>query len=373
MNATASLPSPGHLPPRVLRILFCFLALFFWSVSALAQCGTCTYTESALTSSTPLSNIPAGASLCITQNTCVGAASAYPSTCANTGPGSLVINGTLRICDGVTLDFAGTITGTGTIQILSGGRLSLYGTYSCGITMIAVDPDLLSGTSTSTTIGSCNSSACEPRFADGYAPFGVVAAGLGYTVSNGACAITGTTENYVLPLELLQWTASWQDSAVLLNWSTPGDDQRYQYAIDYSKDGILWQTLPNPIPGAGGSGINNYSYLAPGPFAAHNFFRVQMRNTDGLVMYSPIKELEAATPGSEGFSIGPNPVHSILTIRAAVQSYTLQVLDVTGTPLLQLSSNSAGQYNLQGLPPGAYFLVIRTGDGSRWVRKLTKL
>jgi hypothetical protein len=66
-------------------------------------------------------------------------------------------------------------------------------------------------------------------------------------------------------------------------------------------------------------------------------------------------------------------VHSILTIRAAVQPYTLQVLDVTGTPLLRLSSNSAGQYNLQGLSPGAYFLVIYTSDGSRWVRKLTKL
>jgi hypothetical protein len=373
MNATASRSSPGLPALPLLCYLFFFVPVLFLSVSAEAQCGTCTYTESALTGPTPLDNIPAGATLCITQNTCVGAASAYPATCANPGAGSLVINGTLRICDGVTLDFAGTIAGNGAIQIMSGGRLSLYGTYSCGITMTAVDPGLLSGTSTSTSIGGCNSSACEPHFADGYAPFGVVATGLGYTVSNGTCAITGVTEDVVLPLELLQWTAAWQDSAVLLNWSTPGDDQSYQYAIDYSKDGVSWQTLPKPVPGAGGSGIHDYAYLAPGPFAEHNFFRLQMQRAADMVSYSPIKELEAAPPGTDGFSIGPNPVHSLLTIRTAVRPFTLQVLDITGALLLQLSSNSSGQYNLEGLPPGAYFLVIRTGDGSRWVRKLTKL
>ena len=337
-----------------------------------AQCGTCTYTETALEGTSPINTIPAGATLCITTNTCVGSASAYPAACANTGPGSLVVNGTLRICDGVTLDYAGTLTGTGNIEIMSGGRLSLYGTFDCRVHITAVDPSLLSGSSTSTIIGSCNSSACEPHFSDGYAPFGVVATGLGYTVDNGACAITGTTENYVLPLQLTNWTAAWQDSSILLSWSASNDDQHYQYGIDYSKDGQAWLTLPKTTPGSDAAGVHDYSYLAPGPFSVHNFFRLHWLDPTGRLTYSSVKELDAAE--TDALVIGPNPVQSTLTVRKGLTApYSLQVVDVTGTPRLQLPGNTNGSYSLGDLPPGTYFLLIRWADGTRTVKKLTKL
>jgi hypothetical protein len=339
-----------------------------------AQCGTCTYTETSLGGSSPIATIPAGTSLCITTNTCVGSASAYPGTCANAGPGSLTINGTLRICDGVTLAYAGTITGTGNIEILSGGRFSLYGTFDCRVHITAVDPSLLSGTSTSSLIGSCNSSACEPHFSDGYAPFGVVATGLGYTVANGSCTITGTEEYYVLPLQLTSWTTFWQDSSILLSWSTSNNDGQYQYGIDYSKDGENWLTLTKTIPGAGASGVHDYSYLASGPFAAHNFFRLHWQDAAGRDTYSPVKELDAGQPGQDAFFAGPNPVRSTLMVRVSTGSaYTLQVLDVTGTTRLLLPANTSGSYNVNSLSPGTYLLVVLFHDGTRWTKKLTKL
>lgn len=353
------------------RYLYPVLLCGLRTLSADAQCGTCTYTETVLEGSSPINNIPAGTTVCITTNTCIGYGSA--AGCANAGPGTLTINGTLRICDGVTVTFAGTMNGSGNIQIMNGGRFSLYGTYDCNIHLTAVDPSLLSGTSTSTTIGGCNTSACEPHFSDGYAPFGIIAYNPGYTVSNGACAITGTTENYVLPLQLTSWTAVWQDSTALLAWSAANDDRQYQYNIDYSTTGQTWQTLARIIPGAT-AGPHAYTYIATGPFATHNFFRLHWQDAAGQENYSPIKELDAGQPGPDALFVGPNPVRSMLTVHInTTNPYTLQIVDVTGSPRLLLPMNPSGNYNVENLSAGTYFMVVRFNDGTRWTKKLTKL
>ena len=359
---------------KTIIILLWGLTILLSPFCASAQCGTCTYTETALEGTSPINTIPAGTTVCITTNTCIGSASAWPATCANAGPGSLVINGTLRICDGVTLDYAGTLTGSGNIQIMSGGRLSLYGTFDCKVHITAVDPSLLSGTSTSTLIGSCNSSACEPHFSDGYAPFGVVATGLGYTVDNGSCAVTGTTENYVLPLELASWTAYWQDSTALLSWSASIDDLQDQYRLDRSNDGQTWLTLPDIITGSDAIGIHTYSYTVSGPFAPRNFFRLHWQDATGRVTYSSVKELDAGQPGTDAFFAGPNPVRSTLTIRTnTTGSYSLQLFDITGIICRQFTANESGVYDLQNLAPGTYFLIVIFPGGTRWTKKLTKL
>jgi hypothetical protein len=345
-----------------------FLAVLPFFVDA--QCGTCTYTETALEGTSPVTT------------TCVGSASVVsPVTCANNSTGSLVIDGTLRICDGVSFNYYGTITGSGAIEIMSGAHFLLYGTYDCQVQMTAVDPSLLSGTSTSSIVGSCNApnsstSSCEPVFpGSSYTPFEVVGTGQGYTVYGAtACTITGGTENYVLPLQLTSWTAVWQGSAALLSWSASNDDQHYQYGIDYSMDGQTWTTLPATIAGSDAAGPHEYSYLAPGPFAVHNFFRLHWQDPTGRVTYSSVKTLDTGEPGADALFIGPNPIQSALLIRTNVSMpYTLELLDVTGTPRLQLSATADGSYDVGSLSPGTYFLVLLWGNGTRTVKKLTKL
>ncbi|HLZ88203.1 MAG TPA: T9SS type A sorting domain-containing protein [Puia sp.] len=349
-----------------------FLLPFLSPSPANAQCGGCSYTETELTSGA-MDVIPAGTIVCITTNTCLGATSAYPATCPYTGSGHLTINGILRICPGVTFSFDGTITGSGTIQIESTGRMNLYGTYDCNVHMTAVDPDIATGTSTSTTVGGCNSSACEPHFADGYAPFGVVATGLGYTVSSGTCAITGVPGNYVLPVQLLGWEAAWQGSAIRLSWSTPGKDQGAFFEVDYSTSGAGWQPLSPKIPGIDNSPDARYSFLATGPLSAHNFFRLRYEDVAGQDSYSPIQELDAGGENPDGFFAGPNPLRQTLLVRTpAPGAYTLQLLDVTGKTLLRRSSSPSGEYDCSGLAPGTYFLLITTQEGRRCMKKLVK-
>jgi len=359
------------------RILHVLPFLLFPYISSFAQCGSCDYTEANLAGgTTPIDNIPAGKILCITNNYCLGASANWPGpTCGNINTGHLIINGTLRICSSITFSFDGTIAGSGNIEIMAGGRMSLFGTYDCNVHMTAVDQTLLSGgTSTSTTIGGCASSACEPHFSNGYAPFGVIGGALGYTVNNGSCAITGKTDLLVLPVELLNWTISRKGQNMLLTWSAPGDDQGSSYEIDYSTDGQSWSAL-SQIPGSNGETINWYSYLAKGPFREKNFFRIRHTTAAGLASYSPVKEIDADDAGNMGFFVGPNPVQNSLMIRPenGDTRFYLQLFDMTGKKVWQANSSVNGQYAVERLGPGVYILILTQTDGTHVVKKITKL
>ena len=378
MNDRRILPYSRRTCISFSYLLFPILLLFLQHGPALAQCGTCDYTEANLAGgSSPIDIIPAGKTLCITSNYCLGTNANYPGpTCGHVNSGHLTINGTLRICSGITFSFDGTISGSGNIQIMAGGRMSLYGTYDCNVHMTAIDPSLLSGQSstTSTLSGSCNNTACEPTFSDGYAPFGVIGGALGYTVNNGPCAISGTSNLIVLPVELLNWNVSWKGNNIQLTWSAPGYDQGSKYEIDYSADDQAWSALTQ-LSGANAAAINWYSYLAKGHWAAQNFFRIRHTGADGQASYSPVKELDANTKDDDGFFVGPNPVHSNLLIRPddGNQHFSVQVFDMTGRSVLPTASGSNGQYNVEDLLPGSYCLVLIKEDGRRVVKKITKL
>ncbi|GGA82811.1 T9SS type A sorting domain-containing protein [Puia dinghuensis] len=370
---TSGIPYPGLDILRAHFFFFLLLQALLLPSSTDAQCGGCSYTETELTTG-GMSTIPAGTVVCITTNTCLGATSTYPATCPNSGAGTLTINGTLRICPGVTFSFDGAINGTGNIEIGGGGRMNLYGTYSCNIHMSAVDPDIATGTSASTAVGGCNSSACEPHFADGYAPFGVVATGLGYTVSNGPCTITGYPSNTVLPIALEQFTAAWQGASILLTWTTPGLDQGSWFEADYSTDGVTWKPFSKKIPGIDNNPVAQYSWLATPPPAARYFFHLRYEDAVGNSSYSSVITLDNNSTDSHGIIIEPNPVHSTLSVRTTTsRHYTLQLLDVTGKPILRLPGNPSGEYDLSGLATGTYLMLVITDDGNTSIKRLTKL
>ncbi|MBS1563657.1 MAG: T9SS type A sorting domain-containing protein [Bacteroidetes bacterium] len=361
---------------RTLTHPFVLLCLLLVShVSSLAQCGTCTLTQSNLIAATGTYTIPAGQTLCISSNTCLGSASNYPGSCANTGPGSLVINGTLRVCANVVFKYQGSIVGSGKLEIMSAGRFSLYGTYDCsqGLIMTAVDPTISSGTSTTSTISACNSAACEPHFSNGYAPLGVVATGLGYTV-NGACTGRGYPDNFVLlPAALTSWKAGWQGRSIHLGWTMASQGIK-SFEIDYSADGEHWYDISGTLPARRDDGAQTYGYTAGGPFSETNYFRLKMVLTDDSYTNSPI-EMVAGNLLSDNILISPNPVQSFFTLRynGITTISSLQLMDVAGTTVLSLASHADGRYTVDKLAPGTYFVQVLLADGSRVTRKITKL
>jgi len=361
-----------NLTPSV--ILFCLLVTSRFS--SFAQCGTCNLTQANLLGGPGSYTIPAGQTLCITSDFCMGATSNWPGSCSNTAVSTLTINGTLTICNNVTFKFSGSIVGTGKVQIMSAGRFSLYGTYDCsmGLVMTAVDPTISSGTSNSSLIGSCNSAACEPHFSNGYAPLGVVATGLGYTV-NGACTATGYPNNFILlPAALTSWKAGWQGKAIRLEWTIPAENNK-SFEVEYASDGHQWHGISGALPVHEAGGPQNYAYTAAGSFAETNYFRLKITGHDGSYTYSPVEMVAGSGRLRGGIVISPNPVQSTFTLRREGTAIItgLRLIDMAGITVLRLPYNANGQYQVDKLAPGTYFLQVSLADGSRATGKITKL
>ncbi len=360
-------------PPYLLSTPF--IAFLFFHASSLAQCGTCTLTQANLTGAPSAYTIPAGQTLCITSNYCMGAAATWPATCANNNVSQLTINGTLKICPGVTFSYSGTVVGAGTIDIMSNGRVNFNGSYDCslGLKMRAVDPTITTGTSTSTSFSTCNMASCEPHFSNGYAPFGVVATGLGYT-ANGSCSIKGYPNDFLLlPTSISSWKAAWQGNNIVLEWNSVNDNNQ-SFTVEYAADGQQWHAASGIIETRSDSQEQDYSYTATGPFAENNFFRLKVSDNSGSYSYTNTLEITGPNQLAAGIALSPNPVQASFTLhnKGRVAICGLRLADMSGQTILQLPAN-ATQYAIGKLAPGSYLLLVALADGSSTVKKLTKL
>ncbi|WP_127127762.1 hypothetical protein [Pseudoflavitalea rhizosphaerae] len=271
----------------------CALLLSFYS--GFSQAFTITEAD-LLTAPGPAFTIPSGTVLCINADFCMGATSNFPGACANSNISSITVEGTLRIKSNITFRYAGTIDGNGTIEIEDRGRINLNGSINCasGLDLLAVDRTIASGTST-VNMPSCNAAACEPAFSDGYAPIGIVTAGLGYTSSG--CSVTGVPPINTLPVKLQDFRAVAEGGRVKLSWTTTSEQNNKGFEVQRSREGGNWQYAGWVHSKAldGNSAVPvGYGFADPD---AGNFttihYRLKQLDVDNVSWYSPVIRVEA--------------------------------------------------------------------------------
>ncbi|MDF2191971.1 hypothetical protein [Paraflavitalea sp. CAU 1676] len=285
------------MKPVLPTSFFVVLCLALFLVKAQAQCDL---TQADLIGASGSFTIPAGQTLCITADFCMGTSSNFPGACANTGPASLHIEGTLRINDNVTFKYQGSVVGSGKIQILQAARMSLFGTIDCsgGLTIHAVDPAALGGPRTVTHTGvlSCNSFSCEPHFANNYAPFGVVAEGLGFNGTACAAIIGFPDDKTLLPINFSRLAARRDGEGVLLTWTTASEQNNAGFEIQRSVNGRQWDVIgkhPTAVPGGNSQSILQYAFRDRAPLSAATlYYRLRQTDIDGRSMFSSIVQVK---------------------------------------------------------------------------------
>lgn len=304
------------------------LGIVLQCIFSVALSQPCTLTQANLIGAANPYIIPAGTVLCINSNFCLGAASNFPGACANTGPSSLIVNGILRIEPNVSFNFQGSISGSGEIQILDRGRLSLFGSVNCsaGLLIKAVDRTLASGTTSSVMTSPCTSPACQPTHSDGYSPFGIVTAGLGYTSSG--CAVTNYPNNAImLPVSLSRFQASAEGRGVRLSWSTASEQQNKGFEVQRSNAAGNWEYagwVPSQAPDGNSSGNLQYSFIDQhlnGQSVVN--YRLKQMDIDGNFKYSGMVHIEILRSEEWRVRVEGN------TIRVQVQSATAENVAVS--------------------------------------------
>lgn len=159
-----------------------------------------------------------------------------------------------------------------------------------------------------------------------------------------------------LPLHWLQFTATKQETAVMLNWRTADEQDTKDFLVQHSIDGREWQNIGTVMAAGFANGEQVYSFQHHNPANGLNVYRLLQRDADGRGSYSRVVTVNIKTP-DEWFNVYPNPapggvVQVKLKAPAVVSVYnssgmvTLKKRLPAGVSILDLSSFAKGVYTL---------------------------
>ncbi len=158
--------------------------------------------------------------------------------------------------------------------------------------------------------------------------------------------------NAVLPLELLNFTATPSVSSVNLDWTTANEVNNKGFQIERlnSLDN-KWEIL-SFVSTKGKAAI--YTFVDKAPLSI-NYYRLRQIDTDSKETLSKVVSVSLKDKGS--LKVYPNPVTHLLTLEAQPNDVTgYQIFNLLGKQVL--NGKTMQQIDVSVLPQGAYYLKI---------------
>jgi hypothetical protein len=178
--------------------------------------------------------------------------------------------------------------------------------------------------------------------------------GVVYTDPVCVAAISGT-----LPIELLSFTASVQNSDVELNWITTSENNNDYFNIERSVDALNFTSI-GAINGAGNSAeMISYSSVDHRPFNGVSYYRLVQTDYDGKTSYSNIVAVEF---NEYSLAIYPNPFSDETTFQTTedLKGASLTVYNSYGHLVKQIKNISGQTFTLarENLSGGLYIIIL---------------
>lgn len=180
-----------------------------------------------------------------------------------------------------------------------------------------------------------------------------------------AAAAATFTVNTLLPITLIDFTASKINMIVKLNWTTTNELNNDRFEVERSDDGIIFKTIGTVLADiANGSLIHNYNFTDVNPVAGNNYYRLKQIDTDGRFSYSFIRIIQFANAENFKVQLFPNPVKAsdvTLSLGKKYQLLNIRILNTLGQVLSQQTfknNNSSLLLNVNGLSKGIYYVEI---------------
>lgn len=167
--------------------------------------------------------------------------------------------------------------------------------------------------------------------------------------------------NLILPLNLLNFQASFVEKNVQLNWQSTEINADY-FIVEYSTNGRNFNILGVVNADHNGSTINNYSFVHVDPKESFNFYRLKIIDNDGMIDYSKIVEVKINA--KKNLLIFPNPSTDILFVQTSGENENalVEVFDELGKKVIEekfiLNGTVNFSINIKDLPKGWYSLTI---------------
>jgi hypothetical protein len=165
-----------------------------------------------------------------------------------------------------------------------------------------------------------------------------------------------------LPVQLVDFTATAQGTAVALAWHTATEVNSDRFEVERSPDGTTFSKLDAIAAHGTTMAAQSYSYqdIQLPASVPTIYYRLRQVDLDGTAHYSSVRTVAVS---NEGLAVFPNPAHANATLIGTAPSTLVQVFDALGRVVLATTTNAAGTALLAlptGLPAGVY--VVRAGS-----------
>ncbi|MFN7117545.1 MAG: lamin tail domain-containing protein, partial [Saprospiraceae bacterium] len=173
----------------------------------------------------------------------------------------------------------------------------------------------------------------------------------------------------VLPIELLDFTATSVSESVLLKWSTATEKNNAFFSVQRSRDGLNWVEI-GQVKGKGNSSVlQQYAFTDKQPQTGINYYRLQQFDFDGQSSFTPVRFVEIQ--GKQVIAkLFPNPTRERFNLQlegAGSQMYKVFIYNTLGQEIWTLpEALPAGEsYEIPTTwwTPGLYFMRISDTGG----------
>ncbi len=207
----------------------------------------------------------------------------------------------------------------------------------------------------------------------------------GITVTGGRLNVNNSailSLNSILPVELMNFSASVNNGKVNLNWSTATETNNYGFEIERLKNSRIeklqnWERI-NFINGNGTTAEPKFYQFTDEDLKSGRYsYRLKQIDYDGSFEYSKVIEVEISSPSDFSLSQNyPNPFNPSTTIKYSIPTLgtsfmkfvTLKVYDILGNEITKLvneekpSGNYEVDFNASGLASGIYYYTLTLGN-----------
>jgi hypothetical protein len=176
----------------------------------------------------------------------------------------------------------------------------------------------------------------------------------------------------LLPLTLLSFTATLDDKAAQLQWTTATEINTKNFIIQRGIDAMHFQNIGSVNAVGNSTQITSYSFADADAFNAGAnklYYRLQMVDKDGKFTYSNIATVQIVS--GKLFVIYPNPVKDelSLTSNVSLNNVQIRISDPGGRVVYQqqILNTQPGTtpINVSGFAKGVYYLQLITGGNTQ--------
>ncbi|MEO6731046.1 MAG: Ig-like domain-containing protein [Ferruginibacter sp.] len=168
----------------------------------------------------------------------------------------------------------------------------------------------------------------------------------------------------ILPVTLVSFTATKQNSAVVLNWSTSQELNSKSFVVERSVDNTKWVSVGTVNAAGTSAGSRTYTLTDFGPAKGISYYRLKQVDIDEKVKYSLTRKI--SFDKTTFITISPNPAKGFTKVRIEknnTAAVTIEVLDISGRSIQKvLATSSYIQINTSALTKGTYFLKVTNGQ-----------